>query len=168
YEENILGVISDIEFPKDGCLCAEAGVEFARQVRARQPDVPIMLQSGRRDNEALARAPAAAFLVKGSPTLLHQLRRFMVDNFGFGDFIFRRQDGSVVTHAKDLKSLEELLHVVPAESIAYHGARNHFSNWLKARTEFALAHELRPRKVSDFATLDHLRQDLIRSLQQHR
>jgi len=168
YEENILGVISDIEFPKDGCLCAEAGVEFARQVRARQPDVPIMLQSGRRDNEALARAADAAFLLKGSPTLLHQLRRFMVDNFGFGDFIFRRQDGSVVTHAKDLKSLEELLHVVPAESIAYHGARNHFSNWLKARTEFALAHELRPRKVSDFDTIEGLRQEIIRAIQDYR
>ena len=36
-------------------------------------------------------------------------------------------------------------------SIAYHAERNHFSRWLKARTEFALADELRPRKVSDFA-----------------
>ena len=37
-------------------------------------------------------------------------------------------------------------------AIAYHAERNHFSNWLKARTEFALAQELRPRKLADFAT----------------
>ena len=43
-----------------------------------------------------------------------------------------------------------MLWTVPAESLAYHGERNHFSNWLKARTEFALAHSLRPRKVADF------------------
>src|SRR5262249_4785201 len=36
YEENILGVISDIQFPKDREVSREAGVEFARRVRDRQ------------------------------------------------------------------------------------------------------------------------------------
>ncbi len=168
YETNVLGVISDIEFPRGGRLVPEAGVEFARAVRARQPDVPIMLQSGRPENEALARAVGASFLLKGSPTLLHQLRRFMSEYFGFGDFVFRQPDGAIVAHAKDLKSLEELLRVVPADSIAYHASRNHFSNWLKARTEFALAHHLRPRKVSDFASVEDLRQELIGAIQEYR
>jgi len=168
YEENILGVISDIEFPTNGRLDPEAGLAFAREVRRRQPDVPIMLQSGHPEAEALARAVDAAFLLKGSPTLLHQLRRFMTDNFGFGDFVFRLPDGEIVTHAKDLKSLEDVLPAVPAESIAYHAARNHFSNWLKARTEFELAHRLRPRKVSDFRTLEDLRDDLITAIQEYR
>ncbi|MEK7250261.1 MAG: PEP/pyruvate-binding domain-containing protein, partial [Bacteroidota bacterium] len=68
------------------------------------------------------------------------------------------------SRAGDLKSLEEQLHVVPDESILYHGERNHFSNWLKARTEFWLAHQLRPRKVTDYSSVDALRQDLINSL----
>jgi hypothetical protein len=57
---------------------------------------------------------------------------------------------------------------VPAASVAYHAERNHFSKWLKARTEFAVAHSLRPRKVSDFRTVDDLRQELIRSIQAYR
>src|SRR5438128_41871 len=52
--------------------------------------------------------------------------------------------------------------------IAYHGQRNHFSHWLMARTEFALAQKLRPRKVSDFATYDDLRRDLIESIAEYR
>ena len=40
-----------------------------------------------------------------------------------------------VGRASDLKTSEELLQVVPAESIAFHGERNHFSNWFTARTE---------------------------------
>ncbi len=168
YEENILGVISDIEFPKDGALSPEAGVEFARRVRERQPDVPVMLQSSDPDNEALARAVGAAFLLKESPTLLEQLRQFMVDNFGFGDFVFKRPNGEVVGRAADLRTLEELLQRVPADSIGYHAERNHFSRWLKARTEFTLAHYLRPRKVSEFATLEDLRQELVRSIHQYR
>ena len=59
-----------------------------------------------------------------------------------------------MARATDLNELETLLHTVPAESIAYHAERNHFSHWLMARTEFALAQKLRPRKVSDFASLE--------------
>ena len=168
YEENTLGVISDIEFPRDNVLCAEAGAEFARRVRARQSDIPVMLQSSRPENRALAEAVGASFLLKDSPTLLHDLRRFMVDHFGFGDFVFRQRDGTEVARASDLRALESLLATVPAESIGYHAERNHFSTWFKARTEYELAHQLRPRRVSDFPSLDALRSDLIRSIHEYR
>ena len=98
---------------------------------------PIVLQSFRDENGALAIDAGASFLLKGSPTLLHDLRRFMTTYFGFGDFIFRLPDGTDVGRARDMKELEESSRDVPAESIAYHAERNHFSKWLKARTEFA-------------------------------
>ncbi len=60
------------------------------------------------------------------------------------------------------------LRIVPEESLAYHAERNHFSHWLMARTEFALAQKLRPRKVSDFGTLENLRHDLIESIAEYR
>ena len=113
YEENILGVISDVEFPRDGRIARDAGLEFARQVRARQPDVPIMLQSTRAENQAQAREAGASFLLKGSPTLLQQLRRFMVDHLGFGDFVFRTPDGREVGRARDLRELEAAAATVP-------------------------------------------------------
>jgi len=168
YQDGILGVIADIEFPKGGVLSPEAGVDFARRVRELQPDVPIMLQSSLPENMALAASVPAAFLLKDSPTLLHQLQQFMVDNFGFGDFVFRLPDGSVVGRAADLRSLEDQLRTVPAESLAYHGERNHFSKWLKARTEFALAHRLRPRTVSEFPSMEDLRRDLIEAIHDYR
>jgi CheY-like chemotaxis protein len=168
YEEHILGVISDMEFPWDGTLREDAGLEFARIVRARQPDIPVLLQSARPENEAEARAVAAAFALKDSPTLLHELQRFMTENFGFGEFVFRRPDGTKVAEARTLKALEEQLQRAPADSIAYHAERNHFSKWLKARTEFALAYTLRPRKVSDFPTVEDLRAELVRSIHEYR
>ena len=110
----------------------------------------------------------ASFLLKDSQTLLHDLRNFMIHYFSFGDFIFRTGDGTEVGRASDLRSLEEQLHYVPDESIRFHGERNHFSNWLKARTEFWLAHRLRPRKVSDYPSTTSLREDLISSLKEYR
>jgi hypothetical protein len=92
----------------------------------------------------------------------------MIEHFALGDFVFKMPDGREVGRASDLKSLEEMLRSVPTESLAYHGERNHFSNWLTARTEFALAHKLRPRKVSEYTTVEDLRSDLVDSISAYR
>jgi hypothetical protein len=107
YQDHVLGVISDVEFPKHGKLSREAGVEFARHVRERQPDIPVMLQSSVEANAALAESVGASFLLKGSPLLLNQLRQFMIDHFGFGEFVFRMPGGREVGRASDLKGLEK-------------------------------------------------------------
>ena len=167
YQDFILGVISDVNFRHNGVKDPEGGFTFARMVRNRHEDIPILLQSSNAEFAEKARDLGVAFLQKGSPRLLHELRRFMMDHFGFGDFVFRTPDGSEVGRATNLKTLEEQLHHVPDESILFHAKRNHYSNWLKARTEFWLAHQLRPRKVSDFASVGELREELIRSLHQY-
>ena len=168
YEENILAVLSDFEFPRGGQLDRHAGVELVSRIRKVRPDIPIVMQSSIPENEAVAATLSASFLLKGSPVLLRRLRELLVEQFGFGDFVFRLPDGSEIARAKDLRTLVEKLRTVPAESLAFHGERNHFSMWLKARTEFALAEKLRPRKVSDFPTIEALRADLIRSISAYR
>lgn len=168
YRANLLGLISDVDFPRGGRVTPGAGFELAARAREAIPDLPILLQSSRVGFAAEAQAAGATFLRKYSPTLLADLRRFMVEHFGFGDFVFRTADGREVGRAEDLRQLENLLRIVPAESIAYHGERNHFSHWLTARTEFALAARLRPRKVSDFASLEDLRRDIIASIAEYR
>jgi len=168
YQPYLLGLISDVEFPRAGRVTRGAGFDLAAMARAEVPDLPILLQSSRVEFAAGAGQVGAGFLRKYSVTLLADLRRFMIEHFGFGDFVFRLADGREVARASDLKHLEELLRVVPAESIAFHGERNHFSHWLTARTEFALARRLRPRKVEEFATLEDLRHDLIESIAEYR
>ncbi len=168
YKEFMLGIISDIDFPRNGIQDSKAGIEFARNVKKEHSDIPILLLSDMSGNEAEAKNVEATFIIKDSPLLLNELRQFMNYYFSFGDFIFRTNAGLEVGRAIDLISLEKQLKVVPNDSIIYHAERNHFSNWLKARTEFWLAHQLRPRKVSDFPSVDILRRDLINSLHNYR
>jgi len=168
YQEHLLGVVSDVEFPYGGVLSVDAGFELARSVRALVPDVPVVLQTSRTEFRQQAYAEGYSFLRKRSPTFLRDLRKLLTQEFAFGDFVFRTPDKMEVARATDLNSLEELLHTVPTESIAYHGQRNHFSHWLTARTEFALAQKLRPRKVSDFPTVEDLRRNLIDSIAEYR
>jgi CheY-like chemotaxis protein len=164
YREHILGVISDIDFPREGKPDHGAGIRFAKAARSRNPELPILLQSLTSDYETQAKDLKVSFMTKGSPNPALHLRQFMTEYFSFGDFVFRTPEGYEVGRAADLKSLREQLEYVPDESIRFHAERNHFSNWLKARTEFWLAHKVRPRKVSDFPTVADLRRDLIASL----
>ena len=168
YREYLIGLVSDVEFPWEGKLSPEAGFELARLMKALVPDVPVVLQTSRTEFRPRALAAGYSFLRKRSPTLLKDLRRILTEQVGFGDFIFRLPDLSEVARAKDLNELEEQLQSVPAESLTYHAQSNHFSHWLMARTEFALAVKLRPRKVSDFDGPEHLRRDLIDSINDYR
>ena len=168
YQEHLLGIVSDVEFPWGGVLNADAGFELARRLRQLVPDLPIVLQTSRTAFRQQAYAEGYSFLRKRSPTFLRDLRKMLTQEFAFGDFVFRTADKTEVARATDLNSLEECLRTVPVESIEYHGQRNHFSRWLTARTESALAQKLRPRKVSDFATVEDLRQNLIDSIAEYR
>ena len=168
YRDYLLAVVSDVQFPRAGKLTPEAGFELSRTVRDLVPDVPIVLQSSKTEFMERAHREGFGFLQKGSPTLLGDLRDILIEQVGFGDFVFRLADKTEVSRATDLNALETQLATVPAESITYHAGRNHFSHWLMARTEFALAQKLRPRKVSDFRDTEHLRRDLIESIAEYR
>jgi hypothetical protein len=166
YRDHVIGVISDVGFPREGRLDPRAGIALVRHVRACVPDMPILLQSAETDLTAEARAHGVHFVPKDSPALLHTLRGFLTDYLGFGPFIFRLPDGREVARASDARELVARLESLPAASLAYHSERNHFSNWLMARSEFELAESLRPLKVSDFESTEAVREHLVRTLNQ--
>src|ERR1019366_5571055 len=168
YRDNLLAVVSDVQFPRAGVPAAEAGFELAHVIRELVPDVPIVLHSSHTEYKARAQDEGFAFLQKRSPTFLRDFRKLLIQQCAFGDFVFRMPNGEEVARASDMNALEAQLHRVPADSIAFHSQRNHFSRWLTARTEFAVAQKLRPRKVADFATLEDLRFDLIDSINDYR
>lgn len=174
YAGNVLGLITDISFPRKGVLDREAGLLLARAIRDRDEDLPILVQSMDDEHAEAAIAIGAEFLSKRSPQLLEDLRDYILDHFGFGDFVFKLPDGSDVTRVSGIRSMLAALSSVPDESLVFHASRNHFSAWLKARTEFELASMLRPRRVSEFATPSDLRSylidtitDYLREIQRH-
>jgi len=167
-KEHITGVICDVRFPRGGKHDERAGLDFADHVHEQFFDIPVLLQSSDPASAFEARESGGLFLWKKSPTLVEDFRRLLRQNFAFGDFVFRMLDGREVGRATDLRTLEEQLRIVPDESVLYHASRNHFSNWLKARTEFQLASRLRPSRVTDFASVTELRLQLIREVHEHR
>jgi CheY-like chemotaxis protein len=168
YAEQVLGIVADVEFPRAGALSTAAGADFARRARASHPDIPVILHSSQPDNRRLAESLGASFLQKGSAHLLQDLGRVMLEDFGFGDFVFRLPDGVEVDRAADLKGLEEKLASVPEAAIVYHAERNHFSRWLKARAVFQVAEALRPRRLEEFPSVEALRRHLAQAVGDYR
>lgn len=164
FRKHLVGVVTDVGFPRDGRLDPQAGIAFIQLLRGDLPDVPVLLQSSDEANRRPAEQLGVGFLHKASATLPDDLRRFMLDHFGFGDFVFRTPDGQEVGRARDLRGMLQALRDVPAVTIEYHARHNHFSNWFRARTEFAVARRLRPRRVSEFSDLEDLRRYLMRSV----
>lgn len=168
FREVVLGVISDVRFPQNGRLEPEAGIHLVRAIREQDHYVPLVIQSTDETFRETAKFLGATFLHKRSETLLQDFRRFMLDNLGFGDFVFRLPDGTEVARATDVKGMMIALESVPKESLQFHGRLNHFSNWLMARTEFGAATALRQKHVSDFEDVEEMRTFLRQTLRTFR
>jgi len=126
------------------------------------------MQSAEPNNRGLAEEIDALFVDKSSDSLLAEIRLFLSRGLGFGDFVFRTAEGEEIDRARDLRELEEKLATIPPEVLTYHAVRNHISIWLMARSKFELAEDLRPKKITDFASIEDCRQHLIRVLKESR
>jgi len=168
HHNTVMGIISDVEFPRDGEKDPKAGFGLTHAIRLKHQDIPVLIHSTDAGNRRAAEALGCLFAHKESPQIGKKIRQFMTEHLSFGDFVFRLPNGTEVDRADNLISMEKCLQHIPEASLIYHAARNHFSHWLKARTEFWLAHGLRARKVTDFDAPEQLRQHLIGKLREYR
>ena len=151
YKPYILGVISDVRFPKKGKLYSDSGIELLTKIKADRWDIPLLLMSSEPSNAEKAVLIPSFFVDKNSQTLHADIHSFFMDHLGFGDFVFRMPDGREISRATNLRTLENEMKKIPIESLMFHANRNDFSRWLFARTETILASKLRPASAEDFA-----------------
>jgi CheY-like chemotaxis protein len=164
YHAYLLGIICDTKIPRNGRMDEEAGFQLLSQIRAEIPDIPLLLMSANPKNREKAERVPAFFLDKSAPNLLGELHDFFIHHLGFGDFVFRLPDGREVDRASNLRELEEKVGQIPEESLWYHAKRNHFSNWLMARSEIALASTFREVQASEFYDAQEMREYIISNL----
>jgi CheY-like chemotaxis protein len=161
YKYNVLGVISDITYNRDGNPDENAGFELCKVVMADDDKVPFLLQSSNLDHKWRAEELGAGFIHKYSKTLALELRNFIIQNLSFGPFVFRNP-GTLepIAIATDLQSLQQKLLTIPDSVLEYHATRNHFSKWLNARALFPVAEMFKYIHKEDFATMDEMRRFL--------
>ena len=171
YKNNILGVITDVRFPRveRGEKDALAGIKLCAAIRKEDPFVPLIIQSSESENVLYAAKYDAAFIDKNSKKMDVDLRRIVSDNFGFGDFIFRNPDTlEEIARVKNLKELQNILFAVPAESFLYHISRNHVSRWLYSRAMFPIGEFLKPITWNSLQDVDAHRKIIFEAIVKYR
>ncbi len=161
YKYNVLGVISDISYKRDGVVDENAGIELCKVVMADDDKVPFLLQSSSSVHKKMAEELGAGFINKYSKSLSLELRNFIIQNLAFGPFIFKNPDTmEPIAIATDLQSLQQKILTIPDRTLEYHATRNHFSKWLNARALFPVAQMFKYIRKEDFDSMDEMRRFL--------
>ena len=156
YKDNMLGVISDRRFDKDGKEDPEAGQKLLYNIREADEYLPLILQTS--EPNITTTTKGIRILDKNSKKFNVDLRNTIAEHFGFGDFLFRNPDtNEVVCRVRNLKELQDNIFKIPENSMHYHVSRNHMSRWLAARAIFP---------VSEF--LKHITWHKLQDVDKHR
>ena len=158
YKKYILCVISDVNFEKGGVADEDAGIKLLKYVQKKMKyPIPLVLQSSDISNAERARNVNADFINKNSESLSMDILNFLYRRLGFGNFVFKGQDGKPLGEAKNIREFAKMYKEMPEDVLLYHGPRNSFSTWLMARGEINMAEMLLPVKNEDFNTPEELR-----------
>lgn len=165
FSDHILGVISDVSFKRGGVKDPHAGIGLARELRSRDPYLPIILESSETDNREAALEVASKFLDKNSKKFPVDLGKAIISEFGFGDFVIRNPEtGEEIRRLHSLKDLQEHIFDIPAEALYWHASFNDISRWLYSRALFPIAEVVKRHRFRDIDDAPAVRQlffDLI-------
>ena len=147
FADNTLGVISDCRFPiynNSTQVDEMAGYKLLNCIRARDPYIPLIMESSEVARKELAWKCGANFVDKNSKLLNVEIRDLLSRYFGFGDFVFRDPATmNEVARIHNLKELQDNIMTLPFDSLQYHLRHNNVSRWLSSRALFPIAEFLK-------------------------
>ncbi len=165
FGNNMLGVISDVSFKKNGVRDVHAGIKFAKFLREQDPFLPIIVESSEVENAQLVDDFEGIFLDKNSKKLPVDLGKAIMKNFGFGDFVMKDPNsGEEIIRIKSLKDMQDHIFDIPAEALHYHASSNDISRWLYSRAMFPIAEVIKHHRFDSLEEAPAVRQlffDLI-------
>ena len=169
YGDHMLGVISDVSFAREGKKDSQAGLRLANELRGRNRNLPIIIESSEVANAPKVAEFGGTFLDKNSKKLPVDLGQAILDNFGFGDFIIRNpKTGEVISRIKDLRGLQNSIFDIPTESLYYHANHDDISRWLYSRALFPIAEVLTEHTFDDITEEQTVRQTVFDAIVKYR
>jgi len=169
YRDYMLGIISDMSFMHDNVKDPYAGYKFGQYVRKTGDIIPFVLESSESANVVYADELGASFIDKNSKSYPQDLRKKIMERFGFGDFVIvNPHTKEEIMRIKDLKDLQKKVFQIPDDSLVYHLSQNHFSRFFYSRAMFPPAEVLKHVDVSDYKDMDEARQLIFDLIVQYR
>ncbi|MCM1004935.1 MAG: phosphoenolpyruvate synthase [Prevotella sp.] len=169
YSNRMLGIVTDVSFPREGVKDKEAGLKFSRYVRSKDATIPIIVESSEIENKDKVGDFGGIFIDKTSKTLPQELRRAVRNNFGFGDFVVKDPaTGAEIMHIRNLKDLQKNIYNIPGDSLFFHSSTNDISRWLYSRALFPIASALKTLRFTDMSQAPALRKLIFEVIVKYR
>ncbi len=161
--DDVIGLITDLFFPKGGTPAGPAGRELIGLVREYYPRIPVIVAS--KDKSAEDLKGEAFILPKGDPGSAWILRDAIHDHTGMGNFTATAPGADEAIRVRDIKEMNDLL--LEAARDTKRGAglrrvleraaeRDAFSTWFYMHGFPRLGDVLRPRQDRGFAMVHEL------------
>ena len=169
YNRNLLGVITDISFNRDGAKDATAGVTLSKALLGNDARLPVIMQSSDHANKRFANELGLSFVQKHAKTYPTDLHNAIMRHFGFGDFVVT----DPTTHRellriKNLKDLQLQLNDIPDELLYQQLERNNISRFLYSRAIFPPAEVLRQHDVTQYNNMHEARTYISQLIDRYR
>ena len=169
--DDVIGLITDLFFPRGSAPSGPAGRELIELVRAHYPRIPIIVAS--KDKSAAELKDRAFVLPKGDPGSARMLRDTIYDHAGMGDFTAGDPAAGEEIRIRDLREMADLL--VEAAAVTKRAAglrrilenaaeRDAFSTWFYMHGFRRLGDTLRPRQDRGLALVRELRAEIEKEL----
>ncbi|MDE7461467.1 MAG: phosphoenolpyruvate synthase [Paramuribaculum sp.] len=164
YGDNMLGVISDVSFKREGVKDPHAGLRLANFLRKTNPNLPIIIESSEIKNADHALQIGCVFLDKNSKKLPVDLGNAIKNRFGFGDLVLTDPTTGKQVRITSLKDLQYRMADIPSESLLHHASTDDISRWLYSRALFPLAEVIKEHRFYNLEEVPAVRKlffDLI-------
>lgn len=169
YGDNIMGLVTDARFPRNGEKDPGAGMALAEYLHEKRPHAPVIMESAESENREGAEKAGYVFLDKNSKTLPIDLRKAVSFMFGFGDFIVKdAEDGHELMRIRNLKELQKKIFEIPDERLLFYASDNSISRWLYSRALFPIADVLRQYEIEDISDVEKVRKLVFECIVRYR
>lgn len=169
YGDNILGLVTDARFPRDGEKDPGAGMAIAKYMREKRPFTPVIMESQESAYRSGAERAGYVFLDKNSKKLPIDLRKAVSEQFGFGDFIVRNyESGAELMRFRNLRELQHGIFDIPDDLLHHYCSNNSISRWLYSRALFPIADALQRYVFTDIADAPMVRRLVFECIVRYR
>ncbi len=143
HKDNLLCILTDNTYKKDGKIKNDAGLDFAEKVKDEKPDLPIIVQSSERLEDGREINDKVKFLLKRSPDLSEGIREFINESLGPIELVFKDENDITVAEITNIDELEDSVWDIDPDRIYEKIEDGSLTRWLEARAEFELKEKVK-------------------------
>jgi len=165
-DDNLLCVITDNRLEKEEEIQENAGLRFAEQIKRKNPDLPVLLQSSA-SIESKEIQEKIEVVNKNDPALNQKILGFVDSRLSPITLQVEISEGFEEIEIKTVEELEETINELNDETLEKFVYSSEFVEWLRILTEYELADRIEALK-NKRASIGTFREKLLDILEEYR